>query len=102
MWQSVQDVERIVCNGFHFVAKPQAGQPTWRFSLSMAEVQLSNLIPGTARKCLLALKVILKDNLQPVVPDISSYHIKTIVLFTLEKQLQNVWQDENINFKGTS
>ena len=44
----------------------------------------------------MALKVILKDHLQPVIPDLSSYHIKTIFLNTLEKKPENFWVDENI------
>ena len=69
---------------------------SWRFSFSVAEVELSKLVPETARKCLLAMKIILKDHLQPVVPEIGSYHIKTIFLNSLEKFPVGFWVKENI------
>ena len=85
--------------GCHLVAKPAPNdeeQTSWRFSFSSAEVELSKLVPDTARKCFLALKVTLKDHLQPVVPDISSYHIKTVFLNTLEKMPVSFWVEDNI------
>lgn len=44
----------------------------------------------------MATKIILKDHLQPVVPEIGSYHIKTIFLNTLEKLPVGFWVEENI------
>ncbi|KAK3712189.1 hypothetical protein QZH41_006449 [Actinostola sp. cb2023] len=101
LWPSLEDVRRITLHGCHLVAKPLNSNngdrlPYWRFSFSVAEVELSKLVPDTARRCFMALKVILKDHLQPVVPDLSSYHIKTIFLNTLEKKPENFWVDENI------
>lgn len=63
----------------------------------MVEVELSKLVPDTARKCFLALKVILKDHLQPILPGLSSYHMKTIFYNTLEKKPESFWVDENID-----
>ncbi|KAK3712198.1 hypothetical protein QZH41_018428 [Actinostola sp. cb2023] len=100
LWPSLEDVRRITSHGCHLVAKPiscKGGRvPAWRFSFSVAEVELSKLVPDTARRCFMALKVILKDHLQPVVPALSSYHIKTVFLNTLEKKPENFWVDENI------
>ena len=42
------------------------------------------------------MKIILKDHLQPVVPEIGSYHIKTVFLNTLEKLPVGFWVEENI------
>ena len=98
-WPSVVEAQRIMSLGCHLVAKPAPNdeeQTSWRFSFSSAEVELSKLVPDTARKCFLALKVILKDHLQPVVPEIGSYHIKTIFLNTLEKLPVGFWVDGNI------
>lgn len=98
-WPSKENVRRIVSLGCHLVPKPaisDKNQTSWRFSFSLAEVELSNLIPNTARKCFLALKIILKDHIKPVAPDIKSYHIKTIFLNTLEKIPSHLWVDENI------
>jgi len=98
-WPSLADVQRIMSLGCHLVAKPAPNdedKTSWRFSFSVAEVELSKLVPETARKCFLAMKIILKDHLQPVVPEIGSYHIKTVFLNTLEKLPVNFWVEENI------
>ena len=98
-WPSVDEAQRIMSLGCHLVAKSEPSdkeETSWRFSFSLAEVELSKLVPDTARKCFLALKIILKDHLQPVVPMINSYHIKTIFLNTLEKVPVGFWVDSNI------
>ena len=98
-WPSVDDAQRIMSLGCHLVAKPAPNdkeETTWRFSFSLAEVELSKLVPNTARKCFLALKIIFKDHLQPVVPAISSYHMKSIFLNTLEKVPVGFWVEANI------
>ena len=98
-WPSVDEAQRIMSLGCHLVAKSEPSdkeETSWRFSFSLAEVELSKLVPDTARKCFLALKIILKDHLQPVVPEISSYHIKTILFNTLEKVPVGFWAEDNI------
>ncbi|XP_078364436.1 uncharacterized protein LOC144648864 [Oculina patagonica] len=98
-WPKVDDVQRITSLGCHLVTKPapkDQDKTSWRFSFSLAEVELSKLVPETARKCFLALKIILKDHLQPVASGITSYHLKTIFLNTLEKVPVAFWVDENI------
>ena len=98
-WPSLADAQRIMSLGCHLVAKPapdDEDQTSWRFSFSVAEVELCKLVPETARKCFLAMKIILKDHLQPVVPEIDSYHIKTVFLNTLEKFPVGFWVEENI------
>ena len=70
-WPRVDEAQRIISLGCHLVAKPAPGdteENSWRFSFSLAEVELSKLVPDTARKCFLALKIILKDHLQHVMP----------------------------------
>ena len=98
-WPSLADAQRMISLGCHLVAKPapsDVDQRSWRFSFSLAEVELSKLVPEVARKCFVALKIILKDHLQPVVPEIGSYHIKTIFLNTLEKVPVGFWTEDNI------
>lgn len=98
-WPGATDVERIMSLGCHLVAKPapsDKNKTSWRFSFSLAEVELSKLVPDTARRCFLALKIILKDHLQPVLPKLTSYHIKTIFLNTLEKVPVGFWVEDNI------
>ncbi|PFX14615.1 uncharacterized protein LOC111344563 [Stylophora pistillata] len=98
-WPSIADVHRIMSLGCHLVAKPAPSdkdKTSWRFSFSLAEVELSKLVPDTARKCFMAMKIILKDHLQPVWPAIKSYHLKTIFLNTLEKLPVGFWVENNI------
>ena len=98
-WPSLADAQRIMSLGCHLVAKPapdDEDKTTWRFSFSVAEVELSKLVPETARKCFLVMKIILKDHIQPVVPEIGSYHIKTVFLNTLEKFPVGFWVEGNI------
>ena len=98
-WPSMADAQRIMSLGCHVVAKSAPSDKenkSWRFSFSVAECELSKLVPDTAKKCFLALKIILKDHLQPVVPEIGSYHIKTIFLNTMEKLPVGFRADENI------
>lgn len=98
-WPSPEGVTRIMSYGCHLVAKPHdedERQTSWRLSFSLAEVELSKLVPNTAKKCFLALKIIVKDHLQPVVPTITTYAIKTTFLNTLEKHPVGFWQEDNI------
>ena len=98
-WPSVDEAQRIMSLGCHLVPKPapnDTDKTSWRFSFSVAEVELSKLVPDTARKCFLALKIILKDHLQPVASAVTSYHIKTIFLNFLEKVPVGFWEERNI------
>ena len=98
-WPSVDKAQKIMSLGCHLVPKSAPNdkdKTSWRFSFSVAEVELSKLVPVTAKKCFLALKIILKDHLQPVAPAISSYHIKTIFLNFLEKVPVGFWVESNI------
>ena len=54
------------------------------------------LVPDTARKCFLALKITFKDHLQPVVPKINSYHMETIFFNTPEKVPMGFWKESNM------
>ncbi|XP_078366624.1 uncharacterized protein LOC144650748 [Oculina patagonica] len=98
-WPSVDEAQRIMSLGCHLVAKPAPSDKeeiSWRFSFSLAETELSKLVPNTARKCFLALKIIFRDHLQPVMSEITSYHMKTIFLNTLEKVPVGFWIEENV------
>ena len=98
-WPSAEDVRRIVNLGFHLVPKSQEqgdpSQTTWRFSFSQAEVELSKLISDDARKCLLALKIVLKDFLTYTCSKLSSYHLKTIYLHRLERTGLEFWSEND-------
>ena len=97
-WPRTADVERIVNLGCHLVPKSQkddADETTWRFSFSQAEVELSKLITANARNCFLALKVIHKDFLVFTCPELTSYHLKTILLNKLETTGLDFWSADN-------
>ena len=98
-WPIASDIEKITRNGCHVIPKSQPNDKkkiTWRFSFSYAEVQLSKLINPVARKCFLGLKIIAKKYLQPMCKEFKSYHIKTILYYTLEKTQLTFWKEENI------
>ncbi|KAL9979211.1 hypothetical protein ACROYT_G016841 [Oculina patagonica] len=59
-WPSAVEAQRIISLGCHLVAKPTPSgkeETSWRFSFPLAEVELSKLVPNTARKCFLFLKI---------------------------------------------
>lgn len=99
-WPLASDMETITKNGCHLIPKSQPNDTkkiTWRFSFSNAEVQLSKLINPVARKCFLGLKIIAKRYLQPMCKEFKSYHIKTILYYTLEKTPLSFWREEILN-----
>jgi len=71
---------RIASLGCHIVPKSQPDDEeelSWRISFSRAEVELSKLIPPTARMCLIGLKIIAKDYLSVACSRISSYSTRS-------------------------
>ena len=99
-WPDETVVNRIVGMGFHLVPKSQPNDTegiTWRYSFSMAEVELSKLISPTARKCFIALKIIGKDFLKPCCSQFKSYFLKTIFLHVLEKTKPRHWCERKID-----
>jgi len=99
-WPDGHDVERIVKQGCHLVAKSQLDDTkgeTWRISFSQAEVELSQLVPELARVCFIGLKIIAKDHLREVCPKIKSYQMKCIFFNTLEITEPPMWlYDQNL------
>ncbi|XP_066917826.1 uncharacterized protein [Clytia hemisphaerica] len=98
-WPSCEDVTRIVKLGFHLVPKSNTNDKkklTWRFSFSIAEVELSKLLKPTARKCFIAMRIIGKDFLTPTCKRLRSYHLKTLFLHFLEKTDPQEWQESHI------
>ena len=97
LWPDPSHVTRIASYGCHFVPKSQPGDReglTWRISFSKAEVELSKLIPPTARMCLIGLKIIAKDYLSVVCRKITSYHLKSLLLHALESTDPQFWLQE--------
>ena len=105
-WPGQADVFRIASKGCLIVpkSKPKEARSyfsssgnyeiTWRISFSLSEVELSKLIPVVARMCYVGLKVIRKDYLELICTGLSSYHLKSIFLYTLETTNPYFWQYE--------
>jgi len=99
-WPHPYDVARIASLGCHIVPKSQPDDEeelSWRISFSRAEVELSKLIPPTARMCLIGLKIIAKDYLSVACSRISSYQLKSLLLYAMEKTDPQFWlYEENL------
>ena len=98
-WPQQEDVERIILGGIHLVPLSQKEDKqglTWRISFSKAEVEISKLIPEVARTCFVALKVIAKDYLSVNCRCLKSYHLKTLLLHSIETTGLEFWCEEHL------
>ena len=69
----------------------------WRLSFSHQEKMLVTHLNATQYKCFLVLKMIKKDIISKCVADsLSSYHIKTCILYALENTPYGLWKPENL------
>jgi len=96
-WPLPHEVVRIASLGCHIVPKSQPNDKeelSWRISFSRAEVELSKLIPPTARMCLVGLKIIAKDYLSVACSRISSYQLKSLLFYAMEKTDPQFWLNE--------
>jgi len=97
LWPDPSNVTRIASYGCHFVPKSQPDDDegfTWRVSFSRAEVELSRLMPQTARMSLIGLKIITKDYLSVTCSKINSYQLKSLLLYALEETDPQFWRQE--------
>lgn len=102
-WPPLADVKIIVENGCHLVPlAPNISHKDlctfWRYSFSVAEniimFRLEQDLP-IAKQCIRFVKMLRKAYFD--FPEIlSSYHIKTIVLWTVEKLSMHTWAEESI------
>ena len=68
----------------------------WRVSLSLAELELSKLVPEEARMCFIGMKVIAKDYLAVICPKLKSYHLKMIFFNCMQTRDPALWCEENV------
>ena len=97
-WPKYHVVEQVIHNGIHLVPKSSDNDPsfdTWRLSFSSAELQLSKYMNLTSRRCYLGVKTIFKQHIRSIIPALSSYHLKTIFLNTLEETEHEWWCEKN-------
>ena len=97
-WPCEQDIQRIKSYGCHFVAKPHPTDKRfeWRISFSLAELELSKLLPKEARMCFIGIKLIAKDYLSVICPKLKSYHLKMIFLNCMQTRDPALWNEENV------
>lgn len=97
-WPNREVVERIVQKGHHVVPKPSPGgnpDTEWRISFSKAELTLSKNMTQTQKNSYKFLKVIAAEEFSnPKI--LCSYHLKTTLLWALEKLPSDYWSDSKI------
>ncbi|XP_066913091.1 uncharacterized protein [Clytia hemisphaerica] len=101
IWPSQEEVSRIKSQGCHFVPKSDpndVNELTWRISFSNAEYELSKIIPPVARMCMIGMKIITKDYLNVVCRELTSYHVKSIFLFMVERNEPHIWREWNLEY----
>ena len=97
-WPSRDVIESVTEAGFHIVAK-SSHEGNFRLSFSRAEGILIENLNKLQHKVLRAFKAVIKF-LVPCNPDsketLTSYHLKTIGLWHLEKSASETWIEDNI------
>ena len=101
-WPPQDVVNKLVTYGCHLVPKPSdtdphtSGRLDWRWSFSLNEVELSKLYPENARICYMIMKIISNSYLKHRCPYLKSYHIKTVLLWTLGRMPIEFWSQSNV------
>ena len=99
-WPDMSLIEDVLQGGYHFVPKSPSGsrdELEWRFSFARAEGVLLRSIPkySWCKQCYRIFKCFIKYHLSH--PNlVSTYHCKTIVLWTLETYHQDTWVEANL------
>lgn len=102
MWPPAGVVKEVAESGFILVPKPsnegsaKDDEVEWHISFPHCETYISTKIPKVAKACFLALKLILKNHLVYHCESLKTYHLKTVMLWELEKHPEEFWQLENI------
>ena len=63
----------------------------WRISFSVAEGKLIENWTETQHKCYFILKTMLKDKMTTPVETLSSYHLKTVMFWAVERLTDSTW-----------
>ena len=99
-WPPPDVAANIVSSGCHLVPKPSrpdlSSRLNWRWSFSLGEVVLSYAYPQRAKSCYLLFKIMRSTYLKYKCPYLKTYHLKTILLWTLERNPPEVWTENNI------
>lgn len=100
IWPPKALVKEITRDGFHLVPKtcPQGDEELdWRISFSRAEVKLMRAKGlGNRNYCYRIFKMAIKENIMSTCTLLTSYHLKTLLLWASERHPADTWSDENI------
>lgn len=98
-WPSLDVVKKVVQEGFHLVVKPpkNGGNPecNFRISFSHAEFLLSQEMNEVQRGCYCCLKKFHRTYLSKDPEGLVSFHLKTLLLWTIEETGAEVWTEGN-------
>lgn len=98
-WPSPDVVKKVVQEGFHLVVKPpkNGGNPecNFRISFSHAEFLLSQEMNEVQRGCYCCLKKFHQTYLSKDPEGLVSFHLKTLLLWTIEETGAEVWTEGN-------
>lgn len=102
LWPPQTLVDEIIQEGFHLVPKvssPQGDEELdWRFSFSKAEGKLMTAKGlGKRNYCYRIFKMAIKENIISTCSLLTSYHLKTLLLWASERQPPARWSDENLS-----
>ena len=99
-WPPRELVEEIIQEGFHVVPKtsPHGDEELeWRISFSKAEVKLMNAKGlGNRNYCYRMFKLAIKENIVSTCKLITTYHLKTLLLWASERHPSDRWSDDNV------
>ena len=91
--------EQIKSYGHHYVAKTRVdGEPDldWRVSFSVAEWAIVDQWSDTQRMCHIFLKTMLKEHVDTPKGIVTTYHLKTLMLWEVETKPKEFWSQKYI------
>ena len=99
-WPPAELVKEIVGSGFRVVSKtsPQGDEELeWRLSFSTAEIKLMSAKGmGNRNYCYRMFKTAIKGTVMSTCKLLTSYHLKTLLLWASERHPPDYWSDDNI------
>ncbi|XP_060595707.1 uncharacterized protein LOC132749822 [Ruditapes philippinarum] len=99
-WPSQDIIDKIMSMPVYVVPVGKEGSINedlqWRISFTMAEIHLIQAFSNTQSKVLVLMKLIAKHILQPLCTGITSYVVKTVMLWQAESIPQEEYSEENL------
>ena len=92
-------IQDVVLNGYHAVPKTSPGgdaELDWRLSFSLAESRIMDDWNDTEWKTFIYTKLLLKSHLQCPKDGVTSYHLKTVMLWASEVKPRLYWHSDHL------